>query len=67
MKKYLLILLAVMINSTSGMAQDAWQASWIGAIEKPAANEAPSQKVPTIVITKALYLSEIVQLLIVSL
>ncbi len=63
MEKYLLILLVVMTHASAGMASasakadrgEAWQASWIGATEKLASNEKPSQKGPEMVIQKAFY------------
>jgi alpha-L-rhamnosidase len=52
MKKYLWIPIAVMVNTSAGMASDkatadrgeAWQASWIGAAEKTESPETSSQK-----------------------
>ena len=55
MKKRLVIWSVSILTAFSAMSGEAWQASWIGAAEKPVLTEAPSKKNPEVVIKKAFY------------
>jgi alpha-L-rhamnosidase len=54
LKSGTLFLAAILMTTSSGLAKNAWRASWIGATEQPAANET-SQQTHEVVVTKALY------------
>jgi hypothetical protein len=54
-KWFVFTMMCLPLYGVADAVAEKWQASWIGALEQPASNQASSQKAPKVVIKKALY------------